>query len=220
MSRLSVGWLRRMSVAAHGRPVYDVYALPSDELQKIVRALPVYADDDKGRHVVAVNLAFLGRQDKLRAALRCGGWFEVGDSIWGDFKQGLAEVRRGEPLEHFPPFTVFRIAGRHQDLNEARATSWTSRHHFRVWHSTAVDSMARAIWPAAGDYDESVRWSSLDHVADPKIDVERDYIADTLRHCPNVESLTLVENPALPPRSFDGRTHFITDRRVLVVELR
>ena len=209
----------RAQAVSH-RVAAQVYALPQEELTRLVAALPPYADDHAGRPVVAVNLVFAGSTDTLRAALRCGGWYEVGASIWGDFKQGLSEVARGQPLEHFPPFSTFYVGKRPQELSEARATSWVSRHHFRVWRASARDSMGRELMPAAGDYDASVRWSRVDHVADPAIDNERAFIEASLRRCPQVERLSLVASPNLPARGAAGKTHFVTDRRVLVVELR
>lgn len=203
-----------------GRAVAQVWTLPPEELDSLVREAPLYAGEKDGSPVVALNLVFLGQRELVRQALRCAGWFEVGFSVWEDFKQGLDDAAHHRRVEHFPPFSSFYVDGRLQDLNEARATGLTSRHHFRLWERPQRDSIGRPVWLGAGDYDEAVRWRHIDHVAAPEIDRERDFIADSLRACPMVERLSLREKPGLPARSFEGHRHFITDRRVLVVELK
>lgn len=206
--------------AVTGKPAADVWALPPETADSLVKTLPLYAGEKDGSPVVAVNLLFLGEREQIRAALRWAGWYEVGPSIWGDFKKGLEDVAQRRPLEHFPPFSVFYVAGKPQDLNEARATGWTKRHHFRLWDQGRKDPEGREVWAAAGDYDKAVRWLKLDHLAEPEIDRERDFLAATLKGCPFVERLSLHLQPGLPARSFEGHRHFITDRRVLVVELK
>lgn len=50
--------------------------------------------------------------------------------------------------------------------------------------------------------------------------LERDYIAETLRQCPLVARLSLIESDKIPHEAHEGYANFFSDGRVLVVELK
>jgi hypothetical protein len=190
--------------------------LTGADRERLVASLPAFAESRDGRPVDAINLVFAGARAQVGALLRETDWTAVPTSELGSVVGG---VLRGRP-DLIPPFSRLYVDGRAQDQNWSRPVSLSSRHHFRVWDGAGADALGRAVWPAAAVFDAGVIFTPLpDHVADPDVDKERDFVYAALIGSPRVARLSFVASGRLPRRWTVGSQVRFTDGRVLVVEL-
>jgi hypothetical protein len=176
-----------------------------------------------------VNLAFLGDEAQVHAALTAGGWTRADDidrrSVVEMIRSTL--TRRTYPTAPVSPLFLF---DRQQDFayQEEVDGNPAQRHHVRFWRCPdgwllpggyAVD------WLAAGTYDRSVGLSLLTfqvtHRIAADIDVERDHIVTTV--CANSPgaSVEVIENFSTGFHDRNGGGDAIrTDGDLPVVDLR
>lgn len=200
-------------------PVPPAYT--PDSLQEALEALPARNHGRYGKEGNALNMLFLGSEEDVRGALEHAGWTSIPLTISACVSEGLGEWWRGETVSSFPPMQGYRLMGRYQDLNWAQVVSWQARHHFRMWRTGIRDKKGRELWWASGDYDEKLRLWDLSHVPNPDLNLERQWLQDSLAGSPYVEKLTLVPLKQIP-RSYrnDNRYPFTSDGRALLVELK
>ncbi len=191
------------------------------DLQAVLRALPPRSEGRYGKAGDPVNLLFLGRPDRVRAALSAAGWCEIPPTIAQSVEDGLLELWHAETLRSFPPMQTYRVMDRAQDMNWARViVPLETRHHFRLWRTGVVDKDGRELWWGSGNFDESLRLWDLSHRPNPDMDLERDYVAKTLAGSALVARASLVALPQVPRRGFnDNRYVFRDDGRALLVVL-
>jgi hypothetical protein len=143
-----------------------------------------------------VNLALLGHEAQVHAAMTRGGWTRA-DDITFQSAMGMINstvTRRSYPEAPVSPLLIF---DRQQDFAYQQEVEGNpaQRHHVRFWRAPegwmlpggfAVD------WLAAGTYDTSVGLSlftlQITHKIEANTDIERDYIVGTVtQHSPDVE---------------------------------
>ncbi|NDR53695.1 LssY C-terminal domain-containing protein [Actinomyces sp. 565] len=136
-----------------------------------------------------VNLAVLGDEEDIHAAVTKAGWVRADPitlrSSWGIVVSSL--LRRSYPAA---PVSDLLLFGRKQDFAYQKEVEGNpaQRHHIRFWRvpeGWVMPGGRRVDWLAGATYDRSVGLSTLTlqvtHKIDADIDVERDYVVDDVR---------------------------------------
>ena len=137
-----------------------------------------------------INLAFDGPERDVHVAMRRAGWVLAEErtlaSAWGMVRATV--LRHSYPAA---PVSDLYLLGRRHDFTYQQEVGGTTtkRHHVRFWRMPkdfVLPGGYRADWLAAGTYDRAVGFSfftlQVTHRIDENIDVERDYVIDTVRH--------------------------------------
>ena len=136
-----------------------------------------------------INLSVRGSEEKLHKAMTAAGWVLADDitsrSAW---KMALT-VLSGRSYPNAPVSPAF-LFGRRQDFAYQQEVDGNPRrrHHVRFWRCPTgwlLPGGHRVDWLAAGSYDKSVGLSlftfQLTHKIDEDIDIERDYIIESVK---------------------------------------
>ena len=156
-----------------------------------------------------INIALDGPERDLHVAMRragCAGGGADLSSAWSMIRSTL--LRRSYPSA---PVSDLYLMGRRHDFTYQQEVGGTTdkRHHVRFWRMPpdfVLPGGYRSDWLAAGTYDRAVGFSfftlQITHRIDENIDVERDYLVDTVRFAdPEVE----VEDFSTVPPQRAGR---------------
>lgn len=175
-----------------------------------------------------VNIALDGSERDLHVAMRRAGWVLAEErtvaTAWEMVKATV--LRRSYPAA---PVSDLYLLGRRHDFcyQQEVAGSTSTRHHVRFWRvpdGFVLPGGARADWLAAGTYDRAVGFSAFTlqftHRIDSNIDVERDFIVDTVRWAdPDVQVHVIPEfSTAYWDRNGQG-DRFITDGDLPVLDV-
>lgn len=169
-----------------------------------------------------LNMIFVGSEQNVVAALESAGWTRIPVPISESFFRGLEELWKGHQLRSFPPMSDFRVLGRVQDMNWVQVViPIEKRHHFRLWRTGLYSEDGREVWWGSGNFDLSVRYRDLSHRPDPDMNMERDYVGQTLEGSPLVRSMKLLPLPQIPLKGENAHGYpFFTDGKALIVELK
>ncbi|WP_114854045.1 LssY C-terminal domain-containing protein [Brachybacterium sp. YJGR34] len=175
-----------------------------------------------------INLAFDGPERDLHVAMRRAGWVLAEErtlaSAWAMVRSTL--LRRSYPAA---PVSDLYLMGRRHDFTYQQEVGGTTtkRHHVRFWRMPpdfVLPGGYRTDWLAAGTYDRAVGFSfftlQITHRIDENIDVERDYLVDTVRFAdPQVEVEMIEEfSTAYHDRNGQG-DRFRTDGDLPVIDV-
>jgi hypothetical protein len=135
-----------------------------------------------------VNLACLGDEDDLHAALLPAGWTRADDLTLASGWRIVMTTLGRRSYDEAPVSPLF-LFGRKQDFAYQQEVEGNParRHHVRFWRTPddwLLPGGRRVDWLAAGTFDRAVGLSlftlQVTHKIDADIDVERDYIVRTL----------------------------------------
>lgn len=149
-----------------------------------------------------INIAVLGNEDQLHAAMKRAGWIRADPlnfrSSWGIVMATLA--RRSYDEAPVSPLFLF---GNQQNFayQQEVAGNPAKRHHVRFWRTPddwLLPGGARVDWLAAGTFDRAVGFSlftlQITHKIDANTDIERDHVVQTvLAGDSNIAVQTLVD---------------------------
>lgn len=137
-----------------------------------------------------VNLAVDGTARQIHEAMTRAGWVLADDitarSSWAIVVSSV--FKRSYPEAPVSPLLLF---GRQQSLAYQQEVEGNAaqRHHMRFWRCPdgwLLPGGRRVQWLGGGTYDRSVGLSlftlQITHKIDADIDIERDYIVDSVRH--------------------------------------
>lgn len=192
-------------------------------LSELIALLPRRVLDSQGNEGDAVNLVFIGSQDKIEEVFGGAGWVETIRSK----KQAVWHALRKPKNNVAMPMSNLFLFGRPQDYGYAMQDSvseLTRRHHLRIW-KTDFEFGGHPVWVGAATHDIGVerdkrKWA-ITHKIDPDVDGERDFIAGSLVAAHLIESIGYVSasDPILEGvTASGGRYH--SDGRVLLLALR
>ncbi len=195
---------------------------PPKPLAQLLSEIPARNNGRFGRAGDPLNLLFIGSEEQVCAALSEAGWSAIPVRWPASFRAGFRDLLDGGKLKRCPPMNLYRVEGRVQDFNWAvPVTQITERHHFRLWRSSWRDERDRPVWWGSGNYDVDMRWHELSHIPHPDMNMERDFIHESLKGSPWVESARLQPLPQIPSDGVNDKGHpFRTDGRALVVTLK
>lgn len=138
----------------------------------------------------AVNLALDGTEADVHAAMHQAGWTRADElslrSSWGIVLSSV--LRRSYPSA--PVSNLFLFDRRQAFAYEQEvAGNPSQRHHVRFWPTPdgwLLPGGHRVDWLAAATYDRAVGFADftgqITHKVDQDIDIERDYVVDTVRY--------------------------------------
>lgn len=149
-----------------------------------------------------VNLAVDGTARQIHEAMTACGWVLADDitlrSSWGIIVSSV--FRRSYPAAPVSPLKLF---GRQQCLAYQLEVEGNAaqRHHVRFWRCPdgwLLPGGHRVQWLGAGTYDRAVGLSlftlQITHKIDADIDIERDYIVDSVRYHVPEATVSVLEN--------------------------
>lgn len=149
-----------------------------------------------------VNLALDGEEADLHVAMRRAGWALADERTVGSAWRMVAATVLRRSYAAAPMSDLYLMGRRHDFAYQQEVGGSTAkRHHVRFWRMPAdfvLPGGERADWLAAGTYDRGVGFSlftfQITHRIDEDIDIERDYIVDTIRYAdPEVEVAVIEE---------------------------
>ena len=176
-----------------------------------------------------VNVAFLGDEARLHAAMAAAGWIRADDL---SLTAGLRIVRSTVLRRSYPeaPVSPLLLFGRIQDFAYQQEVDGTpgKRHHVRFWRCPPgwmLPGGHRAEWLAAGTYDKSVGFSlftlQITHKIDEHTDDERDHIVETVRGANPEASVSVIKDFSTGYHSRNGGGDSITtDGDLPILDLR
>ncbi|WP_246190624.1 LssY C-terminal domain-containing protein [Agromyces agglutinans] len=136
-----------------------------------------------------VNLAVVGGEAQLLAAMDAAGWTRADDVTLASSRRIITSTLTRRSYDEAPVSPLF-LFGRKQDFafQQEVAGNPAKRHHVRFWRCPddwLLPGGARVDWLAAGTFDRAVGLSlftlQVTHKIDADTDVERDHIVRTLR---------------------------------------
>jgi hypothetical protein len=175
-----------------------------------------------------VNLAFLGTEQQMHAAMEKAGWTRADDLNLRSAGRIVAStvLRRSYARAPVSPLMLF---GRNQDFAYQQEVKGNpaKRHHVRFWRCPdgwLLPGGARVDWLAAGTYDRAVGFSlftlQITHKIAENTDIERDYIVDSVSEATAEVTVSRLTNFASSYHARNGGGDaIITDGDLPVVEL-
>lgn len=175
-----------------------------------------------------VNLALEGSAADIHAAMENAGWVKADEitlgSSWGIIKSSV--FRRSYP--EAPVSDLFLFGQRHAFAYQQEVDgNAAQRHHIRFWpvpEGWVLPGGHHVTWLAAGTYDRAVGLSlftgQITHKIDANIDLERDYVIDTVRYADPDSSVRVIEefSTAYHSRNGGGDT-VMTDGNLPVLDV-
>ncbi|TGJ94420.1 hypothetical protein DLJ96_19775, partial [Actinotalea fermentans ATCC 43279 = JCM 9966 = DSM 3133] len=135
-----------------------------------------------------VNLALLGEESQVRAAMEAAGWTLADDVTLASSGRIVAATLSRRSYDQAPVSPLF-LFGRQQDFAFQQEVEGnpSRRHHIRFWRCPPgwpLPGGRRVDWLAAGTYDRSVGFSlftlQVTHKIEADTDQERDHVVATL----------------------------------------
>ena len=135
-----------------------------------------------------VNLAMLGEEAQVHAALAAAGWTRADDITLASSWRIITSTVTRRSYDEAPVSPLF-LFGRQQDFAYQQEVEGNParRHHVRFWRTPdgwLLPGGRRVDWLAAGTFDRAVGFSlftlQVTHKIDADIDIERDHIVATL----------------------------------------
>jgi hypothetical protein len=151
-----------------------------------------------------INLALVGGEANIHAAMTRAGWVRAEElTIRSAWKIVLSSVLR-RPYPEAPVSSLF-LFGRRQAFAYQQEVDGNAsrRHHVRFWpvpEGWKLPGGFRVGWLAAATYDKTVGISlftlQVTHRVDADIDIERDYVINTVRYVEPGVSLRVIKEYA------------------------
>ncbi|THG32580.1 hypothetical protein E6C70_12575 [Glaciibacter flavus] len=136
-----------------------------------------------------VNLALLGSEEEVNAAMVAAGWTRADDVTVASSLRIIGSTLSRRSYDEAPVSPLF-LFSRKQDFayQQEVAGNPAKRHHVRFWRCPddwLLPGGRRVEWLAAGTFDRAVGFSlftmQITHKIDADTDVERDHIIATVR---------------------------------------
>jgi hypothetical protein len=194
----------------------------ASELGEMIKFLPSRTVDREGRDGDMLNMIFIATREDLEATFERAGWIQTEKckpvAFWHLFRQ----------RNHYAklPMATLYVFGRAQTYSFALpdpSSIVARRHHLRIWR-TYYEMNGTPIWVGAATHDVAIQIEvqklRIVHRIDPKVDAERDFIANNLsdtRLVTHQEYLHCVD-PVFKGQTATGGNYY-SDSRMLLVEL-
>jgi hypothetical protein len=149
-----------------------------------------------------INLALDGSEADIHAAMRLAGWTRADElTIRSSWRIVVSSVLR-RPYPEAPVSSLFLFGQRQAFAYQQEVDGNPSqRHHVRFWpvpDGWKLPGGFEAQWLAAATYDKAVGISlftlQVTHRVDADIDIERDYVIDTVRYAAPDASLRVIKD--------------------------
>jgi hypothetical protein len=200
--------------------------LPSKVTVEIVDRIPRRVVDAQGNEGDNTNFVVVGDEKTVLAAFEAAGWVQVDRAKEDAIVHGLLSVLNKEAYVELP-MSELTLFGRVQDYGLAHAEPIavvSQRHHLRLWRAP-FKADGQQLWVGAAThdigFDRDQRNNGVTHKIDPDVDLEREFVKQSLDDTGLVASLAYVvpSKPSKEARTATGAT-FHSDGRMLVIQLR
>lgn len=194
-------------------------------LGKDLQSLPRRVNDEFKNLGDMVNFVLIGSEKQVQDALAAANWHVADTSTPGAVAKAIEMATEKQDYLAMPMSQLY-LFGRVQDFGYEMAEPYAmvaSRHHFRIWKSTA-SYKGQPVWAGAGTHDigfeKDQRNGKVTHKIDPAVDGERDNIGESLQKAGQVKVMSYF-TPADPVQESKNATGggFHSDGRVLVIVL-
>jgi len=194
-------------------------------LAKDLQTVPRRVNDEFKNPGDMVNFIIVGSEKQVQDALTAANWHAADTSTGGAVTKAILMATQKEDYLQMPMSQLY-LFGRVQDFGYEMAEPYAmvaSRHHFRIWKTTATYNGA-TVWAGAGTHDigfeKDQRNGKVTHKIDPAVDGERDNIGQSLLEAGKVKMMSYFtpSDPVLESKNATGGG-FHSDGRVLVIFL-
>ena len=190
-------------------------------LNAMMSNLPPRVLNGEGREGDMVNLVFVGEKNDLQAAFARAGWVKT--DAWKPVMAWHLLTQRTHDATL--PMARFYMFGRVQDYSYALPdpeAMVSRRHHIRIW-KTQYTVDGDPIWVAAASYDQAIEYAKrghiINHMIDPQVDTERDFVGTSLAEQSPLHSEYLNSaNPVFDAQTASGQA-YQSDSRILLLDL-
>ena len=187
--------------------------------------IPRRVGDKQGNAGDMVNFLILGSQDAMERVFTTAGWVKVDADVKNTVLHGLIGSLSKEAYLTMPMSQLY-LFGRAQDYGWAHAEPISvvrSRNHLRIWKAP-FEVKGETLWVGAATHDigfeRDQRNNGVTHKIDPDIDLERDYVENTLAATGLVTEIShfLPDKPMKEAQTATGGT-FHSNGEVLILKL-
>jgi len=200
-------------------------APPVKMTAEMIDRIPRRVIDAQGNAGDNTNFVVLGDEKKVIAAFEAAGWVKVDRGKEDAIVHGLLSVLNKEAYVELP-MSELTLFGRVQDYGLAHAEPLAvvmQRHHLRLWKAPfKVDGQELWVGAATHDigFDRDRRNNGVTHKIDPDVDLEREFVGQSLDETGLVAGLSYLvpSQPSKEARTATGAT-FHSDGRMLVIQL-
>jgi len=205
--------------AAKLKPVVD-----EDALVKLVTSQPFQTMAERpSKPSDVTNLMLIGTLEQVQQAFKDAGWSSAA-GLTTEAKletfRAIAEQRGYKEA----PVSVLLLDSRPPDLVfQKMNNTFAQRHHLRVWKRPDT-FQGKPVWAIAATHDTGIEFSEQNrtfiHKIDSLIDRERAKVVNDLLFTGRVDSVALVERPAVPQRGQNATGDVVeTDGKMAVLVL-
>ncbi len=193
---------------------------------ELIDRIPRRVVDAQGNQGDNTNFVVLGDEKKVLAAFQAAGWVQVDRGEESAILHGVLSVLNKQAYLELP-MSELVLFGRAQDYGLAHAEPIAvvmQRHHLRLWKAP-FQADGQDVWVGAAThdigFDRDQRNNGVTHKIDPDIDLEREFVGQSLDETGLVASLSYAtpSNPSKEARTATGAT-FHSDGRMLVIALK
>ena len=185
--------------------------------------LPRITRTSNGIHGDPLNIALVGSEDEVVAAMLTANWSPADSITMKSSLRIAAATVRGRSYETAPVSNLY-LWERKQDLafEQPSGKDPKRRHHVRFWRSEKVDENGRPLWAGAATFDTRVGFShttgQITHHIDADVDTERDKLLDDLDKAGLITVVTWLDgfHEELRGRNGGGDPYY-TDGKLLIV---
>lgn len=176
-----------------------------------------------------VNIALIGSEEDIHAAMRRAGWTEA-DKI--TIRSSLGIILSTLTRKSYPaaPVSSLYLFDRKQDFAYQQEVNGSAiqRHHVRFWkvpENWTLPGGKKVNYLAAATYDRGIGLSTstlqFTHKIDADIDKERDYIIDTILFSDNNVKVDIIKHFSSPYHDQNGGgDNVFTDGNMPIVNLK
>jgi len=192
----------------------------------LIDRIPRRVVDAQGNEGDNTNFVVLGEEKKVLAAFEAAGWVQVDRGQEEAILHGVLAVLNKQAYLELP-MSELMLFGRVQDYGLAHAEPIAvvmQRHHLRLWKAPFTAG-AQEVWVGAAThdigFDRDQRNNGVTHKIDPDIDLEREFVGQTLDETGLVAGLSYrtPSKPSKEARTATGAA-FHSDGRMLVIALK
>jgi len=199
--------------------------LPAIVTAEIVDRIPRRVVDAQGNAGDNTNFVVVGDEKKVLAAFEAAGWVKVDRDRDDAILHGVLSVFNKQAYVELP-MSELMLFGRVQDYGLAHAEPIAvvaQRHHLRLWKAPFTVE-GKELWVGAAThdigFDRDQRNNGVTHRIDPDVDLEREFVGQSLDETGLVAGLSYSDpsQPSKEARTATGAT-FHSDGRMLVIQL-
>jgi len=165
----------------------------------------------------------IGSREEITQAFRAAGWTEAGPL---SIRARIGCIRAAAEVHGFQgaPMTALLLNGNEADMSWQKSLNDVSkRHHIRIWKQPGM-WYGQEIWMGAATRDVHLAYMrpgrTFTHEIDPKVDQERDKVANDLAFTSCARPLAWAVREGLPRFTHNATGDPIaTDTRMVVVQM-